>query len=335
MIINSVELSGFRNHKKFSSDLKSKTYISGNNGSGKTSIIEAVYLLLALKSFRSINSKDIKRFGDDFFRIKLNFTSKGRESESVYFFDGTRKLIEDGEPVKDIKNYIFNKPVICYSPEGNFILSKDQVYRRNFIDRLAFYLNQSHYSSLTDYKRLIRQKYAELSKQKPDFKLIDVLDIQIISNAENINKLRRLTVDTLNEKIENTYKNCNFIDENYRIRYDSNIENHDLMEKEREKRKIYYGTHRDRLYSFNSSRIYDKFSSFGQKKTFELVVLFSFLLTVEEIVNDDIIFLLDDFEAGLDKNRLNKFMEIIGSTRQTIITGVENRLFSDAHSIHL
>ena len=85
-----------------------------------------------------------------------------------------------------------------------------------------------------------------------------------------------------------------------------------------------YGIHRDKIEMCLNEKIIEKFSSTGQKKTFILLSLYSFIKVIEESRKISIITLLDDFEAALDKKRAEYIKNIFSSKRQVLYTGVEN-----------
>jgi DNA replication and repair protein RecF len=135
-MINRVVLQNFRCHNNFSLNIdNSPLFITGENGKGKTSIIEAVYLALTLRTFRKHSLSEIVHFGDNFLRIIVNF-SESDLSELVYFFNGKRRVLLDGIDSISAAELAFLYPVLCYSPHFETILSPEQAERRSFLDRV-------------------------------------------------------------------------------------------------------------------------------------------------------------------------------------------------------
>lgn len=335
MLIESIRLQNFRCHADSKFFFDKATFIEGENGSGKTSIVEAVYLLLNLKSFKEPSPKSVTSFGEDYLRIEASYSSQDGSGGLIYFFDDTRTLKKNGVCVLDIPEYLTSSPVFCYSPDTSTILAKDQKVRRNYIDRLCFYRERAHIFDLRYYNRLISQKTAELQKQRPDKNYIETVNEKVIEVCGKISARRRAAADMINSRLEALYKSFGGDDEFFTLDYVTNSGDFDILNKEPSAAKCLYGVHRDRLYSRNTGRIYDKFSSYGQKKTFELLVLSAILLDVEEMLKTDIITLLDDFEAGLDEKRSAAFFSIFSGERQVIMTGVKNRIFTDIRTIGL
>jgi DNA replication and repair protein RecF len=274
------------------------------------------------------------KFKSEFLRVEAEYGGNGA-GNLLYFFDETRTLKKNGQCILEIPKYLMDWPVFCYSPDTSTILAKEQKIRRGYIDRVCFYRDKSHIFDLRFYNRMISQKNAEFQKDKPDQEYLESVNAKLVETAVKISVRRSEAANIINKRVSELYSKFGGKDEKFSLDYVTNIEDTDMLMRETDKRKCLYGVHRDRFYSKNMSRIYDKFSSYGQKKTFELLVLLAILLDVEELLKTDIITLLDDFEAGLDDRRVAAFMELFSGSRQLIVTGVKNRLFTNYQTINL
>jgi len=332
MWLKNLKLNNFRNHDNIFLPLSETVYIEGSNGSGKTSILEAVYLMLAMKSFKLQPVSSMVKFESDYLRIESDYYDE-TDHNILYFYDNKRTLKIDGDKYEKVTDHIYNFPVFSYSPEGTSILSKEQRERRSFIDKTAFYVNKDHLDNLFVYRRLIAQKSAEFAKEKINKIFIETINDQLVNAAKKISEKRDLIVKSINNYLEYFYSESS--QEIFTLEYRTNVNDTDILEQEFDKRKCLYGIHRDRFYSYDKRRIYDKFSSFGQRKTFILSVLYGALKMVEEKRKSAIIVLLDDFEAGLDAGRIDRIKDIFCSERQVLITGVNNYHFREAEKVSL
>lgn len=335
MLIERIRLQNFRCHSDSNFELEQATFIEGENGSGKTSILEAVYLLLHLKSFKEPSPKNLTKFNEDYLRIKADYSSSESSGDLLYFFDNVRTLKKDGSCVMDIPDYLTQNPVFCYSPDTSTILAKEQKLRRSYIDRVCFYRDRVHIFDLRYYNRLIAQKTIELQKPKADINYLESINEQIFTVNEKITERRKSAVIMINKRLDETYVNFGKDDERFSLDYINNKNDINITEREIKTRKCLYGNHRDKFYSKNMETIYDKFSSYGQKKTFELLVLYAVLLDVEVLLKTGIITLLDDFEAGLDERRAMSFLSMFAGNRQILVTGVKNRIFGNMPTVKL
>lgn len=125
--------------------------------------------------------------------------------------------------------------------------------------------------------------------------------------------------------------------DSFKLDFKSNVSDRSILTKEKEEKRLLYGSSRDRFYSVSGDRVYDRFSSFGQKKSFVLISLASGgLKLLEKSGKNDIITLLDDFEAGgLDENRTERLFQLFENSAQIFITGVKNYRFENIHTIKI
>jgi DNA replication and repair protein RecF len=334
MFTSRVRLINFRNHTDSIYDFKKLNYLEGDNGTGKTSVLESLFILFNLKSFRQQSVGKAIQFGSDMLQVQAKCVSDDYERRFTYTYDGNPELKDESGKVKNKADYLSDHPCICYSPEYNQIVSDDQEDRRRFIDKLAFQIDKGHFDRLTALKKINTMKVSELKKDRLNRIYIESLNEKIAELSEKITGSRMCAAGQLNDKITEYYGNLGFKD-SFRLDFRSNVKRKELFEKEFETRKLSYGSSRDKLYSVSDGMVYDRFSSFGQKKTFVLLTLAGSLKMLEENGKNGIITFLDDFEAGLDENRIWRLFELFDSSSQIFVTGVKNINFQKIHSIRI
>lgn len=324
MKINSLALFNVRNHSSSYFELHDETIFTGANGSGKTTVLEAAYLLLAMRGFRKQTVSDMVSFNEPFMRIEAETEENGIKREIKLKYDGKKYLSVDEAPIESVSEYIFSIPVACHTPENQGILRRNQSERRSFIDRFAFYAEKRHINDIRTYKHLITQKATELEGERPDKTYIEVLNEEIIKLSILISERRKSVIAAINKNLEKLYEESAFKMDPVFISYKTNINDRSLLEKETIKRRCDYGVHRDRADMCLNGKLIEKFSSFGQKKTFSMLTLLAVAKHIEELRKISIIALLDDFEAGLDGKRAELLRERFSNNRQALYTGVEN-----------
>ena len=320
MYVLNLRLINIRNHTNSFYELSNETLFTGENGSGKTTILESLYILFGLKSFKKQPLSSAVTFDKDFFRIESEIKDGSLISDVVCLFNNKRTTMINGEDIDNIVDYVYNHPIACYTPDILGILSKEQQDRRNFI----FYYDKELIYDIKHYYRLLSQKLSEFDKEASDFIYLDVLNEKIVYLSEKISNKRVKIIDEINENLKELYKSLDFSMENVFINYSSNILNTSLFNKEKFIKKSLYGIHRDKIEMCLDNKIIEKFSSTGQKKTFILLCLYSFIKIIEENRKISIITLLDDFEAALDKKRAEFIKNIFSNSRQVLYTGVDN-----------
>ncbi len=324
MYVNDLKITNLRNHINSHFTLSDETIIIGNNGSGKTSLLESIYILFGLRSFKKQPFSSIITFNNEFFRIESNINENANISNVVCIYKNKRSTLINGEEIENIADYIYDYPVACYTPEYTGVLSKEQVDRRNFIDRFIFYYDKEHIYDIKLYNRLISQKVSEYDKENSDLTYIDLLNEKIILLSKKISERRVSIINELNKQLNIIYNSLNFTMEEVFISYTTNISDESLLNKEKFVKKSLYGIHRDKIEMQLNNKIIEKFSSTGQKKSFSLLSLYSFIKIIEENRKISIITLLDDFEAALDIKRALFIKELFSQGRQVLYTGVDN-----------
>lgn len=335
MQVLNLKLNNFRNHISSKYDLEDETIFIGENGTGKTSILEALYILFGVKSFKKQPFSSIINFNSDFFRIESDIAEENYNSNIICLYKNKRSTMYNGDEIENIADFIYNYPIAFYTPENLGILSKDQIDRRNFLDRFIFYYDKKHIYDIKTYTRILSQKTAELEKDNIDYTYIDVLNEKIISLSNTIYSKRNKMVEELNNYINNVYNRLEFKYEKVFIKYSSNILDESLLNKEKIIKKILYGVHRDKIEMELDNKVIEKFSSTGQKKTFSLLSLYSFIKIIEENRKISIITLLDDFEAALDSGRASFIKDLFSTGRQVLYTGVDNSRLNFKNTIKL
>ena len=155
MIIKSIKLFNFRNHTTYSLACEDETsLILGENGSGKTSVLEAIYILTRGKSFRATDPEIIKR-GTDYYRIELEYTN-GETYTATY--DGTTKtfIIMDKKSRRLPKKNKY--PVVLFQPSDLNLISHSPGRRRDYFDRIFSQFDEKYNESLLKYEKSLKQR---------------------------------------------------------------------------------------------------------------------------------------------------------------------------------
>lgn len=335
MFLNRLKITNVRNHKSSVYNISDETIFIGENGSGKTTVLESAYLLLAMRCFKKQPISNVLSFDENFLRIEADVSSELSAYKILLKYDGKKSLFIDDNAVEKTSDFIYDFPIACYTPDFLGVLSTSQGERRNFIDRFIFYTDKSYIDDIKLYNRYIVQKSASFINNSYDEEYINILNEKIVSLSKIISEKRLNFIKELNSLLESIYLSLGFPMENVYISYKTNINDLWLLDNEKIKRRCDYGAHRDRIEMTLDSKVIEKFSSVGQKKTFILLCLYCALKDVEKKRKISIITLLDDFEATLDKKRASFLKTLFSTGRQTIFTGVENVRLDFKNTINL
>lgn len=342
MEIRHIKMISFRNHGKTNISFNPKlTVIWGENGSGKTSVLEAIHSLSIGKSFKKTQKKDLIKKGEDFFLIEGVFKNKNQITNKVLFnheINGKQKIQIDNKTIKKRKNLIGLNNVVVFSPEEEKTIKGYPKDRRIYFNRVFSIASKKHLNLLLSYNIVLKQRN-QILKNKEGY-----------TNAKIINLLKPWD-ETLADLSQKTWsdriKNFNEFKKLFlqtSIRFDKKIDlkisykkkketkNHILKEIQNKIKKdiilktTSLGPHKDEFSFLFKNKDLKKQASQGENKLFLAVLKITELLFISRETNRAPIFLIDDLFANLDKKKCKKITNFInkikinGKTPQTIIT---------------
>ena len=202
-ILKNISLYNFRNHEEFLVDLnKNKTLIVGENGSGKTSVLEAIYICLQGKSFRAADENILKK-GKDFYRIELEF-SDGSEEKIIY--DGKiKEITQGGNKSKRILKK--NKyPVVLFLPEDLHLIQSSPTKRRDYFNKFFNQIDEKYYNSLLKYNKALKQRNELLKKGNIKKEEIFSWNIMLAKYGSELLKIREKWINKINQKYTTIYR---------------------------------------------------------------------------------------------------------------------------------
>lgn len=361
MIIENLHLADFKNYHdcsfSFSPNLN---FIYGENGNGKTNILESISLLCYTKSFLMNSEADCLKYGESAFEVSGEFKNRVDGKNKVKFIyrkeNNEKQLISDGEKVSRTNEFIGRFPLIVLSPyDLKLTMGQQQDRRRNF-DLLISQVSKIYLNDLRKYSKIIRQKNSLLKDNlvTKRYNVNELKDLISVWNTELLDLAVKLMIRRLDfiEEFRN-YLNSSFsriVGLRYMpvIRYQSELfENNDIsvsdvaglkdtfqkalqnkLDLEIRKGISLIGPHRDgyMFYMDKSGELFEMrtFASQGEHKTFVI----SLKLSEFGYINENLkhtntgapILLLDDVFSELDKSRVGRISELITEFNQVFVT---------------
>ena len=341
MEINNLEMISFRNHKKTNIDFDSGlTIIWGENGSGKTSVLEAIHSLSYGKSFRTNNKRDLIKKGSEFFFIKGCFKNNENFNNTVSLsqdIKGNKKIQINNKVIKKRKDLFGLNNVVVFSPEEEGITKGISLTRRNYFDRIFSICSYEYLRSLLLYNKTIKQRNSILKNKKSLFdkeRELEVWDKPFCVNGLDLWQKREGFIssftDLFLEIVIDFDKNLALS-----VKYELKIKTYrDLLRKTVENREIdltkgytSFGPHKDDfVFLWNNQKIKNHGSQ-GEHKIFLALLKITEYMFLSNKTRKTPIFLIDDMFANLDKERSKKLLRFIENIKnknkkksQTIIT---------------
>lgn len=335
MYVRKLELTNFRNYDKYKlENLDNLNIIIGENGVGKTSILESIYVCSLARSFKSNEDKVIIKNNAQYTKIKIDIDVQDKIKKLDYTLtrDGKKTKI-NGNLKKRISDFISQYKVILFSPDELKIIKDTPNTRRNYLNIGLSQINKSFIKVLNNYNVLIKNKNDYLKKvyvnSNMDLSYLDILDLKIAEYGYEICNLRREYIDKLNKYIKRIFHKFRKDDDLF-IRYNSQFLDKNvneiviLLRKNRSNEMAIgltkTGIHRDDIEFIHNGNNAREFSSQGIQK---LILLSLKLAELEVLINDyyeEPILLLDDLFSELDSVNQNSILNNLNKNIQVFIT---------------
>ena len=313
MVVKKLQINGFRNLNKFTiefGDLKNLIY--GVNGSGKTSIIEAMYMLGFGKSFLSVSKAEMINFDSPGFYIHAEILNKTVENSLSASCEKKFKLLVNNEKgsINDIGKYLY--PLFFSSLNYNLLIDHNPYFRK-MIDRFIFGVHALYLHHILRYNHLVKQKNSLLKKlAKPiNYSELDSWNKLLSATGFEIVSKRMNFIKHLNNEIGEAFAQDLKIDyhpallSNQEIS-ESSIFNDLILVKNSEIRcrRCLLGPQRDRFGITVDDKKLQLFSS-GEKKKYLIMIYLAFINMFYRQQNDYPVFLIDDYDVAMDEKNLN------------------------------
>lgn len=331
-MITQIKLKQFRNHKLLDIPVTSNLVaITGPNASGKTNILESIYVSATSKSFRSSDSKLIS-YGEDFFTIDRYDDGIITHLRYSHINGIKSKKVKLNNKYTPLRNIIGKNPVVLFEPRDLDLLVGLPAVRRDYLNHLLSQTDPYYLSNLQKYKKILVSKNSLLRKAKKQpihnlKELLFVLNIQILDPAMYIINARKKLIKIIQNIIINNYSLISGSNTDIKIEYLDTAQDQNQLLKQIEENQskdmlIGYssvGPHReDFRVTFNSHSVEDN-ASRGEVRSLVLAFKLSELDYIEKTLHKRPTLLLDDVLSELDDLRQTYLLNNI-SDQQTFIT---------------
>ena len=328
VFLKKISIINYKNilEKEFELDPKINCFV-GDNGVGKTNILDAVYHLSMGKSYFNVKNDQLINRGKDYMLVDGVFELNNKDESIVFSLKiGEKKVLKrNGKPYKKFSNHIGLIPVVLISPYDNDLINEGSSERRKFIDSIISQNDKEYLINLIAYTRVIQNRNRLLKQynRSVDFDLdtIKVYDDQIYKLSEPIFKARDKFIKEFTPLVLEKYKHISDDKEKISIEYKSDlINNHienlikDSFQKDVILQYTSVGLHKDDfVFNIDENRI-KKFGSQGQQKSFLIALKLAQFDYLKNETGNSPILLMDDIFDKLDLMRVKRIVEIVNST---------------------
>ena len=326
MLVKSLYLRNFRIYKNALFEfLPNVNLIWGPNARGKTTILEAIYLLITGRSFRTSHTKDMIRYGQDFFYVEASFVKHGIEQTVKFSYDGNeRKLFYNTTPCLSTTSLLGLIQGVVMTPDDIALVNGTPGNRRHYLDFQIAQLDPLYVHHITRYTRAMRQRN-HLLKTK-NLSSIESWEKVMAHSAAYVTKQRINATQDLQVKCQQFHKNLT--DENLSLTYTSKEQ--DFLQKFQKNRaremELGYtltGPHKDDLIVAINQKEARTFASEGQKRGCVAAMRFAEWDRLNAISEESPLMLIDDIGVSLDMHRRKRLINHIDNFEQVFLTSTE------------
>ncbi len=337
MQLRRIEAINFRNLTGSIDFSPGLNLIYGANAQGKSSWLEAIYLLATTKSFRTARPREVVAFEAQEAIIRGTIIRGNLTKDlQLQLADSTKQTFLNGKR-EPVARYLGNLDAIAFTADEMEIVRGAPEARRRFLDRGIFFVLPAYLGTLNEYNRVLKQKNAllreasEAEDQTKYYDLIEPWNDQLVSLGTEIFSARTRYVDNLRSYLDPDL----FQAEEISIRYKSSLEDKgDLSDyanllRERLKLRLkneigvgytLVGPHRDDLeISFDGYEI-ARYGSSGQQRSALLILDLAQMSVYYQTFEEYPIFLIDDLDAELDRTRIGILLDYLDGKSQTIVS---------------
>ncbi|KNB60102.1 DNA replication/repair protein RecF [Chryseobacterium sp. Hurlbut01] len=325
MIIRKLSLYNFKNHSEKTFDLSPQiNCFVGNNGVGKTNILDALHYLSVGKSFLGNTDLNNIKQDEDFFSI--NAEIQNDDSEDIIKISQpkeAKKIIKKNDKTYDrLADHIGYLPSVMISPYDSNLISDSGESRRKFLDSMISQTDSEYLFGLIQYQKTIQQRNALLkyfAKNRTwDKDSLEIYDDPIAKSGTQIYKKRKNFVEKLNPIVQSFYEIISGGKESVSVVYESHLQEDSfenlLKESLDRDRMLTYtskGIHKDDLLFDMDSVLIKKIGSQGQQKSFLISLKLAQMSLVKELTGKTPILLLDDIFDKLDDTRVAQLIKLV------------------------
>lgn len=335
MLLNSLFLKQFRSYDEYYFDFSPKiNLICGGNAIGKTTVLEAIHLLMGGKSFRTSQTKDMIQVGQPYFFIEAAFKKNEIDQKLRFSFDGkNRHIFHNNTVCASASNLLGLMQGCVLTPDDASMVKGAPLARRHYLDMQNAQADPLYVHHLMRYNRAMQQRNVLLRSKQ--LATIESWEYEMANAAAYIVSQRSITTENLNIKLRELYRHLSGENEELALRYRSgppegldSLGYRDffihLFYKHRKREAdmgfTLNGPHKDDLLITIGDKEARFFASEGQQRSCIAAMRFAEWERLKERTYDMPLMLIDDVGISLDEGRRARLFELLTTLGQVFLT---------------
>ena len=294
----------------------------GDNAQGKTNVLEALYLLATLRSFRGVASQQMVRHGQKGYFVGAKIQGQGPNEIRMYWSSHERQLSLNGQPVKRFTEYLGTLRTVVFCTEDLQIVKGTARSRRRFLDLLLSQTNSGYLPTLQRYARALRSRNALLKRSVQDAAALEGFTAELAKSGKEIMRMRLELGPKFSPIATDAYRRVSHGAEELTLVYapsvagDFEVALARTRDRERAARITLVGPHRDDLQLLIDGRSAGEFGSEGQKRTVAIALKMAQAEYVTNTHGFAPVLLIDDVMGELDIHRRSGLIPLLERTHR-------------------
>jgi DNA replication and repair protein RecF len=313
-----LRLRDFRNYARLDADFPAGFHLLlGDNAQGKTNILEAIYLLATLRSFRGVGGAQMVRHGQKGYFVSATVASQAEHDIKIYWSPAQRKLSLDAQPVRRLGDYLGVVRAVVFCTEDLQLIKGVSRQRRRFMDLLLAHTHTVYLPLLQRYTRALRSRNALLRQRLVDEAALEGFTRELIEAGGQIMEFRRQLLPHVAGPARDAYARVARSAEPLELEYHPSVREDFAVElarnraRERAMRSTLIGPHRDEMQLRLDGKSAAKFASEGQKRSIAIALKLTQAEYLTDIHGAPPILLIDDVMGELDAKRRAAFVPLL------------------------
>lgn len=292
----------------------------GDNGAGKTNVLDAVYYLSMSKSALTMTDGQSVRHGEDFFVVEGTYAGDSGSSDTVNcsFLRRSGKVLKlNGKEYDRMADHVGRFPVVMVSPQDSVLITDAAEERRRYLNAFLSQLDRDYLASLMRYNAVLAERNRFL-KSSSDEQMLQIYDMQLADHAARIYERRRDIIERMCPLVAEFYRQLSGDREQVEIEYRSELASAsmgELLLASRERDIVNgfttSGVHRDDMSLRIGGYPLRKYGSQGQQKSFLMSLKLAQYRILTEVCGERPLLLLDDLFDKLDTSRVENLLSLV------------------------
>ena len=293
----------------------------GNNGMGKTNLLDAVYYLSFCKSHQNAIDSQLINHDADFFMIQGTYEVEGRQEQISCAVKrrAKKQFRRNKKEYERLSDHIGFIPAVLISPSDMGLITDGSEERRRFMDTVISQYDKGYLVALIRYNTALQNRNALMKQeQEPDATMLDVVEEQMWAEAQVVYRLRKQFMEEFTGSFQTLFQQVSHGSEQVSLSYGSHCDKGDLrvlLQECRSRDRILgytsRGVHKDDLEMLLEGYPIKRIGSQGQNKSYLVALKLAQYLYLSRLTGKQPLLLLDDLFDKLDSDRVERILGLV------------------------